>query len=283
MTGYEVTSLVELCRAAGEIAYRYYDDRPQELKQDLSVVTAADRAIEQFLAAEFDRPENGSYLIGEETVGLREEAYLAAALEAEYCWIVDPIDGTAPYATHFPAWGISIGLMRRGVLSDGAIYLPEQDRLLITENELVWEYRGIRAGQPERRPFEFVTPSLESGRPVGIPQRYAKHGEISFSNQVYVWSCCVASFYYLFQGKLLGYLVFAKLWDIAAAMAMLARSNWCIRSTAGRPYALDWRRGDFRLQPGDAHRWELTSPLAIGATEEIVSYLLANVNLPEKQ
>ena len=149
MTGYEITSLVELCRAAGEIAYRYYDDPPQELKQDLSVVTAADRAIEQFLAAEFDRPENGSYLIGEETVGLRDEAYLAAALEAEYCWIVDPIDGTAPYATHFPAWGISIGLMRRGVLSDGAIYLPEQDRLLITENELVWS-AGRSSSSPRR-------------------------------------------------------------------------------------------------------------------------------------
>ncbi len=69
-------------------------------------VTAADRAAEQamrtLIAKSF--PDHG--IIGEE--------YGAERSDAEYVWVLDPIDGTKSFITGMVAWGTLIGLMRLG-------------------------------------------------------------------------------------------------------------------------------------------------------------------------
>lgn len=49
--------------------------------------------------------------------------------EAEYVWILDPIDGTKYYAKDVPLYGVSLGLRRGGELILGVVFLPEMDRL----------------------------------------------------------------------------------------------------------------------------------------------------------
>jgi inositol-phosphate phosphatase/L-galactose 1-phosphate phosphatase/histidinol-phosphatase len=69
-------------------------------------VTAADRAAEaamrQLIAADF--PDHG--IIGEEFGRLREDA--------EYVWVLDPIDGTKSFISGVPLFGTLIALARRG-------------------------------------------------------------------------------------------------------------------------------------------------------------------------
>jgi len=69
-------------------------------------VTAADRAAEQAMRALIRRtfPDHG--VIGEE--------YAADRSDAEYVWVLDPIDGTKSFITGMVAWGTLIGLMRFG-------------------------------------------------------------------------------------------------------------------------------------------------------------------------
>jgi len=78
-----------------------------ERKQDRTPVTIADRTIERLLreriAAAF--PDHG--VLGEEEGPDR--------LEAEYLWVLDPIDGTKAFASGNPLFGTLIGLMHRGV------------------------------------------------------------------------------------------------------------------------------------------------------------------------
>jgi myo-inositol-1(or 4)-monophosphatase len=70
-------------------------------------VTAADRdaerAIREALAEAF--PAHG--VIGEEFGTVRGET--------DYCWVIDPIDGTRSFILGLPLWGTLIGLTRRGV------------------------------------------------------------------------------------------------------------------------------------------------------------------------
>src|SRR5262245_9045910 len=82
--------ITELLLEAGRRALAHRKRLRVELKSDASLVTAADREIEALFAAEFDRPEIGSYLIGEETVSQRGEEYIREALAAR-AYIVDPI------------------------------------------------------------------------------------------------------------------------------------------------------------------------------------------------
>jgi myo-inositol-1(or 4)-monophosphatase len=70
-------------------------------------VTAADRdaesAIREALSAAY--PTHG--ILGEEFGSLREGA--------DYCWVVDPIDGTRAFILGLPLWGTLIGLTKGGV------------------------------------------------------------------------------------------------------------------------------------------------------------------------
>ncbi|NET31781.1 MAG: inositol monophosphatase [Cyanothece sp. SIO1E1] len=42
----------------------------------------------------------------------------------EWCWIIDPIDGTTNFTRGIPIWGISLGLLYRGTPVFGHVYLP---------------------------------------------------------------------------------------------------------------------------------------------------------------
>jgi myo-inositol-1(or 4)-monophosphatase len=69
-------------------------------------VTAADRAAEAAMRALIREtfPEHG--IIGEEAASERSDA--------EYVWVLDPIDGTKSFISGMPAWGTLIALTRFG-------------------------------------------------------------------------------------------------------------------------------------------------------------------------
>ncbi|MGO8923265.1 MAG: histidinol-phosphatase [Xanthobacteraceae bacterium] len=69
-------------------------------------VTAADRAAEAAMRTLIKRtfPEHG--VIGEE--------FGAERADAEYVWVLDPIDGTKSFICGMPVWGTLIALTRRG-------------------------------------------------------------------------------------------------------------------------------------------------------------------------
>jgi inositol-phosphate phosphatase/L-galactose 1-phosphate phosphatase/histidinol-phosphatase len=107
----------ELADAAGAAIRPYFrtalavDD-----KADLSPVTAADRAAEsamrRLIAARF--PEHG--IIGEEYGRERDDA--------EFVWVLDPIDGTKSFISGVPLFGTLIALARRGRPILGVIDQP---------------------------------------------------------------------------------------------------------------------------------------------------------------
>jgi myo-inositol-1(or 4)-monophosphatase len=79
-------------------------------------VTAADRAAEAAMRTLIKRtfPEHG--IIGEE--------FGAERCDAEYVWVLDPIDGTKSFICGMPAWGTLIALTRRGEPIYGMMHQP---------------------------------------------------------------------------------------------------------------------------------------------------------------
>ena len=79
-------------------------------------VTAADRAAENAIRALIKRsfPEHG--IVGEE--------YGNENTDAEYVWVIDPIDGTKSFITGMPAWGSLIALTRHGAPVFGMMHQP---------------------------------------------------------------------------------------------------------------------------------------------------------------
>jgi myo-inositol-1(or 4)-monophosphatase len=83
---------------------------------DFDPVTEADRAAEavmrRLIKASF--PRHG--IVGEEFGNEREDA--------EYVWVLDPIDGTKSFIAGFPIWGTLIGLLHRGSPVFGMMHQP---------------------------------------------------------------------------------------------------------------------------------------------------------------
>ncbi|HXF47426.1 MAG TPA: inositol monophosphatase family protein [Burkholderiaceae bacterium] len=64
--------------------------------------------------------------------------------EAEYVWIIDPLDGTTNFIHGFPQYAVSIALQHRGQLAQAVVYDP-------TRNELFTASRGRGAFLNDRR------------------------------------------------------------------------------------------------------------------------------------
>jgi histidinol-phosphatase len=108
---------LEAARAAAEVVRHYYQGNLKvTLKADKSPVTEADieteKTIRAILAAKF--PAHGFY--GEETG--------QSAMDAEYVWVVDPIDGTKAFVREYPMFSTQIALMQRGRLVVGVSSAP---------------------------------------------------------------------------------------------------------------------------------------------------------------
>lgn len=259
---WNIDVLLELFRASGEIALRNYEHPQIEVKADHSAVTNADREIERLFAARLDRPAEGSRLLGEETIDTRDEAYVAAAL-AEECFILDPIDGTAPYAAGVPLWGVSLGLMREGTLAEGAIYSPVRDEAFLTCRGTILRARRVRSGSPEVEPFTPVRADYTEAVPVCVGQSAARNWEFRFPNQMFVWSACVAVYDGLLRGKLYGMIQFCKLWDMAGGFPLLKLAGFEARFADGRELGLDIVKEDHYFLARGPHRWRQKEHIVI--------------------
>jgi inositol-phosphate phosphatase/L-galactose 1-phosphate phosphatase/histidinol-phosphatase len=107
----------DMADAAGSVIRRYFRTPVSvDTKADESPVTIADRETETAMRALIDkrRPQDG--ILGEEHGRQR--------LDAEYLWVIDPIDGTKAFITGMPVFGTLIGLLHRGKPVLGIIDQP---------------------------------------------------------------------------------------------------------------------------------------------------------------
>jgi len=121
-----LATALEAARAAADVVRRYYQSNlAVTLKADKSPVTEADveteRVIRGIIAERF--PGHGFY--GEETG--------SSALDAEFLWLVDPIDGTKAFVREYPMFSTQIALMHRGRLVVGVSSAPAYGELACAE------------------------------------------------------------------------------------------------------------------------------------------------------
>ncbi|RAI43734.1 histidinol-phosphatase [Rhodoplanes roseus] len=99
-------------------------------------VTAADRAAELAMRALIRDMFPGHGIVGEE--------FGADRPDAEYVWVLDPIDGTKSFISGMPAWGTLIALTRKGRPVFGMMHQPYYGERFSGDGEAA-QYRGPRA------------------------------------------------------------------------------------------------------------------------------------------
>ncbi|QYY35191.1 histidinol-phosphatase [Ruficoccus sp. ZRK36] len=122
--------MTELAMASGELIMRYWRDEDNlhvERKADSTPVTEADRGAEKLMRAMIAERYPTHGIIAEEFGNEREDA--------EFVWVLDPIDGTKSFISHVPLFGTLIALMHKGQPLLGCIHQPVLGELLIGDGE----------------------------------------------------------------------------------------------------------------------------------------------------
>lgn len=120
--------LKEIIKEAGFLAKGYYHEGVEHtMKSDpTNLVTIADTTVSDFIIGKIKEkyPDHG--IISEEE---KEEINP----NAQYTWVIDPIDGTRNFANHIAFWCVMIGLMKNRQPYLGAIYDALNDELFFAE------------------------------------------------------------------------------------------------------------------------------------------------------
>lgn len=138
------TFITELARASGDFIRPLFrlPGLAVDFKADHTPVTAADRGAEELLRTRIAQRYPNHGIIGEEFGNERPEA--------EFVWVLDPIDGTKAFVTGLTLWGTLIALLHRGQPVLGCIHQPVLGQLMIgdgsttTLNEVPVRCRATR-------------------------------------------------------------------------------------------------------------------------------------------
>ena len=227
---------VDLARAAGAaILPLFRTDNGLEDKNAggaFDPVTAADRgaeaAIRQAIAGRF--PEHG--VIGEE--------YGEDRPDAEFVWLLDPIDGTRAFVAGLPVWTTLIGLRREGHAVVGVIAQPYLDEIFVGT---ALGSRLIRSG--ETRPLA-VRPCPQLGQATLATTDPALFNAAELAAWTTVRAGarlarlgCDAYAYAMVAAGHIDLVLEAglKSWDIEAAIPLLAGAGGLVADWRGEPLA----------------------------------------------
>lgn len=222
MIDIDIEELCAWARESGDIALRLFSHARARRKADNSPVTEADVAIERLLVERITAryPDHG--IIGEEQTQFD--------ITREYVWALDPIDGTASFVAGLPVWGISIGLLHRGIPSMGLFYMP-------LTNDCYWAIEDCAFFG--RQPIYVDTkPEQEWHNEdwLAIPSDAHRRLEIDFIGKTRSLGSAAAAICYVARGSALGaVLTYATIWDLAGGLAILKAAGGVGVTLAGQP------------------------------------------------
>ena len=115
---------INIAYKAGEIMRSNFSNNVEKsYKEDDTIVTKADKEINDYLIEEVKKNFPGHCVDGEEK----------QFGQSDYVWVCDPIDGTAMFARGVPVAVFSLALVENGKPIIGVVYNPWQDNLYTAE------------------------------------------------------------------------------------------------------------------------------------------------------
>jgi len=158
-----LNAAVEIAKEAGGLLAEL-STQPLDIgyKRRADLVTVADRRSEALIIERLRERFPDHAIVAEEGGSHRSSS--------DYCWYVDPLDGTTNYAHGFPVYCVTLGLAYRGEVIAGVVYDP-------TRNDMYTAERGAGAYLKNQRLHVSSTEKLsESLVATGFPPFATDHG-----------------------------------------------------------------------------------------------------------
>lgn len=263
----DVAEVVELGKGAVVAALDELRPRLQAASGDVAIDHKTDGT--PVTAADFEADDVLARAIGEALPdhGVLSEERRTSVPEAEWCWLIDPIDGTSNFIVGLPWWCVSVALAHRGEVVLAVVDAPALDARWIA----VRGAGATRDGQPlavrdpvdsrNRRqrhvPLMLTTGTARRARSAGIRLNPRVMGSTALD------LCSVA------DGVAAGSLAMVPhVWDVAAGGLLVTEAGGVTVTLRGDPL--------LPLQVGDEHR-DRSAVVAAGPSETWVRDVLGHL------
>jgi myo-inositol-1(or 4)-monophosphatase len=157
----------------------------------------------------------------------------------EWCWVIDPLDGTTNFTRGIPIWSISLGLLYQGTPVFGYVYVPT----LAESFHGFWEgSSGISAPNGAFRNYRPIHTSIDSPSKhqfFNVCSRSTSVIQKDFPCKIRMLGVASYNFLTVATGATLGGIeATPKVWDIAAAWVIVQAAGGSWLSLGSEPFPL---------------------------------------------
>lgn len=221
--------LPEATAISREVSRRFFKKPLKDIgmvsKADASPVTAADLEIETRLRDLINKKFPGHGIIGEE--------HGSENTDAEFVWVLDPIDGTKSFVTGVPLFTTLIALQKHGEPECGAIYQPILDELIWGNNNECF-FNGAPTRMRTVQQLTEATLLVTDARHVGEHHPKANFGALAAESKF--WRTWADGYGYTLLATGYADIMLDPVmnpWDIMAAVPVIRGAGGTITDIAG--------------------------------------------------
>ncbi len=253
---------VDIAREAGAVLANFFERRiPYELKGDFDLVTEADRTSEKLVVERLRSHFPSHNIVAEEGGGHQSGS--------EYCWYVDPLDGTTNFAHGFPVFNVTLGLERAGEMIAGVVFDPTRPEMFTAErgSGAYLNNRRIHVSKAKRVEESLVAtgfPSQKRHQNVNIHYYYQM---AMTSHGVRRAGAAAIDLAYVASGRLEGFWEYGlQPWDMAAGILLVEEAGGVCTDMQGAKMSL---RGPHLLADNGLIHGEMVAFFAAIARGEV--------------
>ncbi|HWL94320.1 MAG TPA: inositol monophosphatase [Phycisphaerae bacterium] len=233
----------DLAQLGGNTARALLGSVSVERKQDNTPVTEADHRVQAAMLAVIAQCFPTHSIIVEESVPHPERH--TAIRSAEYCWVIDPVDGTRNFARGSTMYATSVGVLLAGEPIVGAIYDASTGRT----------YSAVRGGGAycDGQPIRVTSHANPADTTVllsSFRRRPMEKAVAGWMNQLLyrnLGSLCLHLAWVAAGYADAAYAPECKLWDLAAGSLLIEEAGGVVTDVAGQriwPMEINAYRGE---------------------------------------
>ncbi|MBA62745.1 MAG: inositol monophosphatase [Planctomycetaceae bacterium] len=237
---------IDAAKQAGRLLATMQDSINPREKAPKDLVTEADVASQKRIFEIIAEARPTDFFLGEEDLtaeselpGLKRTVGASTDLtELKYCWVIDPLDGTANYVHKLQTYSVSIALLNYGDPIVAVVYDPVMDDCYSATRGEGARVNGdpIEHSGVEELSRALVAASFSAGVERGSPE-VDRWVEMLYECQALRrLGSAALNLCYVAQGGLDGYWATSvKIWDIAAGILIVREAGGTITSFDGGP------------------------------------------------
>jgi myo-inositol-1(or 4)-monophosphatase len=180
-------------------------------------------------------------ILAEEGVHLKRssKSFIKKVLREDICWVVDPLDGTANFASQIPHCCVSIGVLEKGKRKLAVVYDPFRDELFTAE-----QAKGaFLNGKPIQvsSKGDLMQSIIATGIPTDVRDRWEEYRRVydrTFLDccKVRMMGSTVLELCWTACGRLDGFIQYRAFpWDFAAAVLIVEEAGGVVSNFGQTP------------------------------------------------